>query len=278
MIKSYENVEKFWHCIGSVEMETIPGEVFLGVDIGTANVVTVAVDENGTPVTGEITQARVTREGIIMDYIGAVSIVRDHVDKIRERLGLDLRYGVSAIPPLTEAGNRKVTKNVLEAAFLDVLDIIDESTAAAIALGVSDGIVVDVGGGTTGISILENGEVTYTADEPTGGFALDLVLAGNRGISTEEAEKLKRQTAQQDDLFPIVRPVFEKIATITNRHIDHSSVDTIYLVGGTSSFKGFDTLMEKETGRKVILPKHALLVTPLGMAVSCARTAMAGRT
>ncbi len=277
MIKTYDKVEQLWNCIGTVNAEKIPKEVFLGVDVGTANVVTVAVDEYGNPVTGEITPARVTREGIIMDYLGAVQIVRDHADKIRNRLGIDLNYAVSAIPPRTEEGNKKVTRNVLEGAFLDVLEIIDESTAAAVALGIDEGIVTDIGGGSTGISILENGEVVYTADEPTGGFALDLVLAGNMRISTEEAEERKRDTEEQDTLFHIVRPVFEKLAFITNQHSRNTSVDTIYMVGGTSSFRGFDRLMEKETGRKVILPEHALLVTPLGMAVYCARTAMTMR-
>lgn len=273
MSRQYEAVEKLWRCIGKTETEKFPDTVYLGVDVGTANVVTVAVDENGIPVTGEITPARVTREGIIMDYIGAVDIVRKHVDKIQERLQTELRYAVSAIPPQTEEGNKKITKNVLEGAYLDVLDIIDESTAAAIALGISDGIVVDIGGGSTGISILENGKVVYTADEPTGGFQLDLVLAGNQKISVEEAEKMKKEEARQDDIFPIVKPVFEKIAAITLQHTRNTSADTIYLVGGTSSFKGFDKLIEKETGKKVVLPEHALLVTPLGMAVSCARTA-----
>lgn len=277
MIKKYERVDQLWNCIGTVTAEKIPKEVFLGVDVGTANVVTVAVDENGHPVTGEITPARVTREGIIMDYIGAVGIVKDHVKKIEERLGINLQYGVSAIPPQTEEGNKKVTKNVLEGAYLDVLEIIDESTAAAIALGIDEGIVVDIGGGSTGISILEHGKVAYTADEPTGGFALDLVIAGNRKISIEEAENRKRNTEEQDTLFHIVKPVFEKLATIINCHSRNTNVDVIYMVGGTSSFKGFDGLMEKETGRKVILPEHALLVTPLGMAVSCARTVMAMR-
>jgi ethanolamine utilization protein EutJ len=277
MVRTYEKIEQLWDCIGTVNTKKIPKEVFLGVDVGTANVVTVAVDENGIPVTGEITPARVTREGIIMDYIGAVGIVREHVDKISARLGIELQYGVSAIPPQTEDGNKKVTKNVLEGASLDVLDIIDESTAAAIALGIDEGIVVDIGGGSTGIAILEDGKVTYTADEPTGGFALDLVIAGNYKISTEEAEERKRDPGNQDVLFHIVKPVFEKLASIANRHSVGTSVKTIYMVGGTSSFKGFDGLMEKETGRAVILPEHALLVTPVGMALSCARTAMALR-
>lgn len=51
---------------------------------------------------------------------------------------------------------------------------------------------MDVGGGTTGISILKDGEVIFTADEPTGGTHMTLVLAGSLGCSFEEAERIKK--------------------------------------------------------------------------------------
>lgn len=50
-----------------------------------------------------------------------------------------------------------------------VTNVVDEPTAAATVLGYSKWHVVDVGGGTTGISILKDGEVIFTADEATGG-------------------------------------------------------------------------------------------------------------
>lgn len=47
------------------------------------------------------------------------------------------------------------------------MNIVDEPTAAAAVLKITDGAVVDVGGGTTGISILKDGKVIYTDDEAT---------------------------------------------------------------------------------------------------------------
>jgi ethanolamine utilization protein EutJ len=53
--------------------------VYIGADIGTANVVTVAVDAEGNPLAGEIQPARVVREGLIVDYLSAVTIITKQV-------------------------------------------------------------------------------------------------------------------------------------------------------------------------------------------------------
>ena len=113
--------------------------------------------------------------------------------------------------------------------------------------------------------------MVYTADEPTGGTHVDLVLAGHFKIPDDEAEALKRDPSRQTDLFPLVSPVFEKMASIVNRHLAVQSADTLYLVGGTSGFPGIDRVMERETGIKVLKPQNPLLVTPLGIALSCRR-------
>ncbi|TEB05429.1 Chaperone protein DnaK [Pelotomaculum schinkii] len=243
--------------------------VYLGVDIGTANVISVAVNNDGNPLAGEITAAHVVREGMVVDYFNAVQLVSRQIETLQERLGMDLSVAASAIPPGTENGNGKVTKNILEAVGLEVVTIIDEPTAAALVLGIENGVVVDVGGGTTGISIIKEGRVIYTGDEPTGGFQLDLVIAGGLGISIEEAEAKKREPNLQKSLLPVVRPVFEKVASITRKHLNGYETDALYLVGGTCAFPGFAGLMEKETGIKVYLPEMPLLVTPLGIALAC---------
>lgn len=67
----------------------------------------------------------------------------------------------------------------------------DEPTAAAAVLKITDGAVVDVGGGTTGISILKDGKVIYTDDEATGGSHMTMTVAGHYRIPYEEAEVLK---------------------------------------------------------------------------------------
>ncbi|MDE3091328.1 MAG: ethanolamine utilization protein EutJ, partial [Chloroflexota bacterium] len=145
---------------------------------------------------------------------------------------------------------------------------IDEPTAANAALQIRDGAVVDVGGGTTGIAVFRDGKAIYTADEATGGTHFTLVIAGALNISFEDAEKLKTNAREQDRLYPLVRPVMEKVATIVARHILHHDVETIYLVGGTSSFVGIAAVVEEITGIKTQVPAKPLFVTPLGIAMN----------
>lgn len=256
------------------------GPVYIGVDIGTANVVTIAVDAHGRPLAGEITKAKVTREGMIVDYMGAVRIVKAQVAAIAERLGLKVSkfepapvLAMSAIPPATGGGNARVTANILESAELEVLGMVDEPEAAALVLGMPDGAIVDVGGGTTGISMLEDGKVVESWDEPTGGFHFDLVISGRFGIPIEEAEAMKLNVEEQPMLFAVVREVMRKVAAITTRCLRGYNAPKLYLVGGSCAFHGFCGLMEKETGIPTFIPENPLLATPLGIAIACAKQA-----
>jgi len=278
LIQANERISLLARRMRGAEIDSLEetGPVFLGIDIGTANITTVAINAQGMPLDGEITPARVVREGIVVDYFQAIKLVECQLALLQDRLGVNLSIAASAVPPGTELGNGKVTQNILEAVGLAVCTIIDEPSAASLALDITDGVVVDVGGGTTGISVLEEGKVVYTADEATGGFHFDLVIAGALGISTDEAEQMKRDPAQQKKLFPVVRPVMEKVAAITRKYLHNYHVDTLYLVGGTFAYPGFSGLMEKELHMKTVLLEHPLLVTPMGIAVACMNQVLVG--
>jgi ethanolamine utilization protein EutJ len=127
--------------------------------------------------------------------------------------------------------------------------------------------VVDVGGGTTGVAVIENGEVVYTADEPTGGTQFSLVIAGALDISFEEAEELKKKPGQQRTIYPLVQPVMQKVGSIIARHIEPYQLETIYLVGGTSSMPGIDEIVTEMTGIPTVVPCQPLFVTPIGIAM-----------
>ena len=244
------------------------GEPMVGVDLGTAYIVVVAVDEAGAPLGGALRFAQVVRDGLVVDYLGAIRIVRDLVSEVEQGIGAPLRTAATAYPPGIPASEAAYVRHVVESAGLDVVVAVEEPVAANAVLGIRDGALVDVGGGTTGIAIFRDGRLVHVADEPTGGTHLSLVVAGALGISFEAAEERKRDPRHQAELLPVVRPVIEKIASIIARHVSGRDVGTVYLVGGTCAFCGFEGVIEKSLGIPTILPSHPLLVTPLGIALS----------
>jgi ethanolamine utilization protein EutJ len=238
------------------------------VDLGTAYTVLVVLDEHYKPIAGDYKFAQVTRDGLVVDFVGAVDLLRGMKARVEKRLGFDLSSGASGYPPGVPQAEVRATANVLYGAGLDCTGLIDEPTAANNVLQIKDGAIVDVGGGTTGIAIFRNGEVIYTADEPTGGTHFSLVIAGSTGTSFEEAEELKKDPKEQTRLFPVIRPVMEKVGAIVNRHIAGHHVERLYLVGGTCAYPGMDKVIEEYTGVETILPGNPLFVTPLGIAMN----------
>jgi ethanolamine utilization protein EutJ len=146
--------------------------------------------------------------------------------------------------------------------------LIDEPSAANLVLGLRDGALVDVGGGTTGVAFVQDGEVVSTVDEATGGTHFTLVIAGALGVSLEEAEALKVDPTQQSRLLPLVRPVMEKVSSIVARHLGDRSVRAIHLVGGASAFQGMGEVIEERLGIPVQVSAHPMLITPLGLALA----------
>ncbi|ABD86733.1 ethanolamine utilization protein EutJ [Rhodopseudomonas palustris] len=254
------------------------GALKAGVDLGTANIVLSVVDASNTPVAGASYPSKVVRDGIVVDYVGAVNVVRQLKAKLEQRLGCSLIEAGTAVPPGILHGNIKAIANVVEAAGFVVADVSDEPTAAARVLGVRDGAVVDVGGGTTGISIFRDGKVVFTDDEATGGTHMTLVLAGAYGVSFEDAELIKMSPASTRDVFAVVQPVVEKMASIVKRCLQGHDVETIYVVGGACSFEQFEHVFSRETGCKVIKPAEPLLVTPLGIAMYGGSAGCGGRS
>ena len=245
----------------------IEGPLRVGVDLGTAYTVLVVLDSQGQPIIGEYQFAQVVRDGLVVDYIGAVDLLTSMKKRVEQMLGRPLSHAASGFPPGVPRAEVRATANVVEAAGMRCESHVDEPTAANNVLGLKDGAIVDVGGGTTGIAILENGKVVYTADEPTGGTHFSLVVAGALDIPFEEAEELKKTPSQQARLYPIVRPVMEKVGVIVKRHIQGRNVQRITLVGGSCAYPGIAEVVQEITGIPCTVPERPLLVTPLGIAL-----------
>ena len=138
---------------------------YTGVDLGTACVVLAVLDENYRPVAGAYRYADVVRDGMVIDYIGAIRLVRSMKEELEEKLDTELLYAAAALPPGTDDLDGGAVKNVVQAAGFEITALLDEPTAANKLLKVEDGAVVDIGGGTTGISIIRKGRVVHVEDQ-----------------------------------------------------------------------------------------------------------------
>lgn len=249
-------------------IESVSQPVHVGVDLGTAYTVLVVLDDHYQPIAGMYQFAQIVRDGLVVDFVGAVDLLRKMKSQVEKTLGFPLTSAASAYPPGVPQAEVRATANVLFGAGLDCTGLIDEPSAANNVLQITDGAIVDVGGGTTGIAVLKNGKVIYTADEPTGGTHFSLVIAGSTESTFEEAEAMKKDPNEQTRLFPVIRPVMEKVGTIVRRHIAGHKVDKIYLVGGTCAYPGMSQVIQEVTGIETTLPGNPLFITPLGIAMN----------
>lgn len=244
------------------------GGFHVGVDLGTTYTTIFVLDEDHQPLVGKYTYAEIVKDGLVVDFAGAVALVKSFKKDVEQRLGRELTSAATGYPPGVPIAEVRATRYVLEAAGFTCSAIVDEPSAANTLLNVDNGAVVDIGGGTTGIAVVRDGEVIYTADEPTGGTHFSLVIAGACKIPFETAEARKIDFKQHAQLFPVVRPVMEKVGTIISRHLQHHPVDIIYLIGGTSAFTGIAEVIESITAIKTIVPANPLFITPLGIAMN----------
>ena len=257
------------HLAGSAGPLTIDPErkLRVGVDLGTAYLVLVVLDEDGTPLAGEWQFAEVARDGLVVDFAGAVERLRGMKARVERRIGRELTHAASGYPAGVPPVEVRATAHVVQAAGMECSGLLAEPVAANNVLQLRDGAIVAVGGGTTGIAVLQDGQVTYTADEATGGTHFSLVIAGSQNISFEEAEALKITISEQPRLLPLVRPVMEKVANIIVRHTRDRPVESVTLVGGGSAFYGMAEAVQAYSG----IPTHAvsrpIFVTPLGLAL-----------
>lgn len=243
-------------------------EYFTGVDLGTACVVMAVLDKDKKPVAGAYQYADVVRDGMVVDYVGAIQILREMKAKIEAELDTELLYAAAAIPPGTDELDGGAVKNVVQGAGFEVTRLLDEPTAANNVLRLRNGAIVDIGGGTTGISILKDGKVLQVDDEATGGTHFSLVVAGAYHMPFDDAELFKRDSQNHKEIFPVVKPVIDKISSIITDIIEGYDVDQLVLVGGSSCLTGIEEEIEKKTGIPTHKPANPLFVTPLGIAMS----------
>lgn len=239
------------------------GPVRVGVDLGTATTVLVVLDADDTPVWVDASPAAAVRDGVVVDFHGAVQAVLELRLRAVRDLGRELPSAACAAPPGVPPADARACVHVCEAGGFETVVLTDEITAAQQVLGVRDGVVVDVGGGSTGVGVFRQGALVALDDRPGGGTHVDLVLAGGLGISVEAAERLKR--GEPGRALPVVVPAVERVAENVRRMTVGAEDLTVHLVGGGLMLPGAARVVARYLGRGVHEYPHPLLVTPLGI-------------
>ena len=242
----------------------------VGLDLGTASIVLVVLGEDNRPLAVEREYAQVVKDGLVVDFNQARLITASLKKRMEEILGVAIAETAIAVPPGTGRRDVDTHRYVAQAAGLEVTTVLDEPSAANLVLGLRNGAIADIGGGTTGVSVLKDGKVIHTFDEPTGGTHISLVLAGHNRISFEKAEALKVDPVKSKENLPVIAAVLQKMGKIIGDGIAGFECEEIVLVGGTSATPGIERIVGMETGKKVSVSPVPILVTPAGIALGYA--------
>ena len=153
----------------------------------------------------------VTRQGNINPIQVSAEILKTLAQRAEQALGGELAGVVVTVPAHFDDAQRQSTKDAAKLAGVNVLRLLNEPTAAALAYGLDSGqegviAIYDLGGGTFDISILRLNkgvfEVLATGgDSALGGDDFDVVvvdyLVEQAGLTRPLSPSLERQLMQQ---------------------------------------------------------------------------------
>ena len=154
-----------------------------------------------------------------------------------------------------------------ELAKLDLKGLELETVATARLLGIkekSPAIVVDIGGRTTSISIIDNGALRQSHNIDTAGGDLTQVIASGLGINPLRAEEIKKTASLSTEyhgeiainkllgpLLDVIKREIEK--SINNYYLQSKrNVEKIILTGGGANLNGLDKYYSQALSLPVI--------------------------
>ena len=237
-----------------------------GVDLGTATIVITAVDAFDRPVYWDCAACGAVRDGVVVDFAGAVREVRQLKGRAQTLLGLAVQTAATAYPPGIAVAEARACRYVLEQSDIACRALVDEVSAAHALVSIADGVLVDVGGGSTGVGVFRAGKLVKLSDAAGGGHHLDLIVAGALGIPIEAAERRKRLAG--GDIENIVQPGIERIAESIKRQIGGEPFAAVHLVGGALMLPGAPAIISHYLRAPAVAYPNADLITPYGMALT----------
>ena len=208
--------------------------------------------ENGLPLL-------TTRQGVRSPIEISAEILKKLTALGEQRLGGDLVGAVITVPAYFDDAQRQSTKDAAKLAGLNVLRLLNEPTAAAIAYGLDSGqegviAVYDLGGGTFDISILRLSrgvfEVLATGgDTALGGDDFDLVLAD---WIIEQSTVKPENDSQYRELIELANHVKVELTNVTEAKIQYRN----WL--GNISREQFNELIQPLVKRSLLACRRAL--------------------
>lgn len=201
-----------------------------------------------------------------------------------DALGKEIKKAVITVPAYFDDTQRTATKDAARLAGLEVLRLINEPTAAALAYGLDNGsegvyAIYDLGGGTFDISILEmqNGVFQVLA---TGG---DTELGGDdfdELIGKPNARKIKEALSSNNEYEGFTRTEFEKLiaplvdktikicaSTLKDAGLNKSQIKGVVLVGGSTRVPLVQKKLEEFFGKKPLSNINPDEAVALGAAI-----------
>ena len=249
----------------------------IGIDLGTTNSVVaiwkdgkpqVLVDDLGplfmpsvisTP-TGDLhSTKRMMHEptSIISGEHTALTAAQDILKRLKKRaeksLGCEVQQAVITVPAYFDDTARQATKDAASLAGLEILRLINEPTAAALAYGLDTGkegifAVYDLGGGTFDVSILAMRKGVFQVlstggHTQLGGDDIDIIITKHFGwddhLKARSAKETLAHGLNEKVLSDLCQPLIKQMLSICDQAIKDAGItkdqiDGVILVGGST--------------------------------------------
>ncbi len=211
-----------------------------------------------------------------------------HLKAQAERaLGKEVTQAVITVPAYFDDTARQATKDAARLAGLQVLRLINEPTAAALAYGLdnaAEGIyaIYDFGGGTFDVSLLklEKGVFQVLAtrgDTQLGGDDIDAIIPAKQGV---HSRTIKERLSSEEEVEGITRAEFERLIAplvartinccreaLTDAKLTPSEVEGVVMVGGSSRIPLVRREVEKLFGTQPLTNVNPDEVVAVGAAI-----------
>ena len=196
-------------------------------------------------------------------------------------LQTEITKAVITVPAYFDEGAKNATKLSAKLAGLEVLRLVNEPTAGALAYGLENQtkgtyVIYDLGGGTFDVSVLKMQKGIFrvlgvSGNNQLGGDDFDNLIAEKLGVSKSEAKLIKENIDQTpscdgvtkgndaitlDRFEKLISPLVQETINLTKNlindlEIESDEIDGVILIGGSTRISLIKTELAKVFGDKL---------------------------